>query len=75
MATLPTLTAFFGVLVCRMQEAIAGQYKKVFKRSEGAKSGANYGWGGLLLRLAEAGPFGALDQTADQHFEATLSPT
>lgn len=74
-ATLPTLTRRFLVFwFAGCREMIAQQYPKVFKRNgDGGKGGANYGWGGLLLKLAETGTFGALDQTADQHFSNALT--
>lgn len=72
--TLPTLTRRFLVFwFAGCREAIAQQYPKVFKRTGEEKTGANYGWGGLLLRLAETSAFGALDQTADQHFSNALT--
>lgn len=73
-ATLPALTRrliVFWFAGCR--EAIVKQYPKVFKKAGDGEAGHGYGWGGLLLRLAESGTFGALDQTADQHFSNALT--
>ena len=73
-ATMPMLTRrliVFWFAGCR--EKIARAYPKVFKRSGEDAGGANYGWGGLLLRLAETGTFGGLDSTADQHYSNALT--
>lgn len=72
--TLPVLTRrliVFWFAGCR--EAIVKRYPKVFRRAEGGDPGPGYGWGGLLLQLAESGTFGALDQTSDQHYSNALT--
>lgn len=74
-ATLPATVKrviVFWFAGCR--ERIVTQYPKVFKRSEDAKIGENaYGWGGLLLRLAETGTLGNLGETSDQHYSNGLT--
>lgn len=55
---------------CRQQ--IVNQFPKVFK--SGGKGEPNeYGWGGVLLSVAEAGPMGALGEVADQHYSNVLT--
>jgi len=73
-ATVPALTRrliVFWFAGCR--EAIVKAYPKVFRKAGEGEAGHGYGWGGLLLSLAETGTFGALDQTADQHFSNALT--
>ena len=73
-ATLPALTRrliVFWFAGCR--EAIVKAYPKVFRKTGDADAGHGYGWGGLLLRLAETGTFGALGETADQHYSNALT--
>lgn len=74
-ATLPALTRrliVFWFAGCR--EAIVKAYPKVFiKRADQADRAHGYGWGGLLLQLAETGTFGALGETADQHYSNALT--
>ncbi len=68
-ATLPALTRrliVFWFAGCR--ETIVKAYPKVFKKAGDGEAGHGYGWGGLLLSLAETGTFGELGETADQHF-------
>ena len=58
----------FWFASCR--EDIANQYPKVFKRSGGSGKSSEYGWAGVLLRVA-GGPAG-LDTVADQHHSNAL---
>jgi hypothetical protein len=70
---LPTLAKrliVFWFASCR--DTIIKQWPTVFKRSGGKEGGSGGGWGDLLLSLAETGVFGALDQTADQHYANAL---
>lgn len=72
-ATLPALTRRFLIFwFAGCREAIVRDYPKVFKKGKDA-GGPNYGWGGLLLGLAETGTFGALGETADQHYSNALT--
>ncbi len=73
-ATLPVLTRrliVFWFAGCR--EAIVKAYPKVFKRADQGDAGHGYGWGGLLLQLAETGTFGELGTTSDQHYSNALT--
>lgn len=55
---------------CRQQ--IVDAYPKVFhKNSNGGKN--EYGWGGVLLSVAESGPMGALGEVSDQHYSNVLT--
>lgn len=73
--TLPNLTVralLFWFAGCR--QAIVAAYPKVFKKNgDGGKAGANYGWGGVLLSVAEQGAMGPLEQVAGQHHSNVLT--
>ena len=67
-AKLPLLAKriiLFWFASCRAQ--ITDQYPKVFKKSGGdGSSTSHYGWGGVLLKVAEQGAMGTLNEVADQ---------
>ena len=69
--TLPTLVR--RVLVfwfSSVRQSIVNEYPKVFK--QGGGDGSNYGWGGVLLSVAESGPLGALSEVSDQNYANVL---
>jgi hypothetical protein len=73
-AQLPMLvkrTILFWFASCRLE--ITRAYPKVFRKSSGAANNANYGWGGVLLKVAEMGPMGTLNEVADQPFGNVLT--
>lgn len=74
-AQLPMLvkrTILFWFASCRME--ITRAYPKVFrKQSASTTNNANYGWGGVLLKVAEMGPMGTLNEVADQPFSNVLT--
>lgn len=74
-AQLPVLvkrTILFWFASCRHEITVA--YPKVFKKQSGASmNSANYGWGGVLLKVAEMGPMGTLNDVADQPFANVLT--
>lgn len=73
--TLPPLVQrviVFWFASCR--QAIVDAYPKVFKKDgDGGRGGANYGWGGVLLTVAESGPMGSLGEVSDQHYSNVLT--
>jgi len=73
--TLPILVQrvlVFWFAGCR--QGIVDAYPKVFKKEgDGGRGGADYGWGGVLLTVAESGPMGALGEVSDQHYSNVLT--
>jgi hypothetical protein len=73
--TMPALVQrvlVFWFASCR--QSIVDAYPKVFKKDgDGGRSGADYGWGGVLLSVAESGPMGALGEVSDQHYSNVLT--
>lgn len=70
--TLPPLVqrvVVFWFASCRQQ--IADSYPKVFKA--GGERGKSYGWGGVLLSVAENGALGTLGEVSDQHYSNVLT--
>lgn len=62
----------FWFASCRQQ--IVDAYPKVFRRDgDGGRMGVNYGWGGVLLTVAEKGPMGTLGEVSDQHYSNVLT--
>lgn len=76
MATLPALTRrvlLFWFASCR--QSIVDAYPKVFRRTggQGGRAGSNYGWGGVLLSVAEVGSLGPLNDVADAPYANVLT--
>ena len=72
--TLPLLVRrviLFWFAGCRQQ--IVNTYPKVFKSDSGSGRSTNYGWGGVLLSIAEAGPMGNLNEVSDNHYSNALT--
>lgn len=69
MSPLVKRVILFWFASCR--QYIAEQYPKVFKKSSGSGKGSEYGWAGVLLRVA-GGP-AALPTVADQHHSNALT--
>ena len=72
--TLPMLAQrviLFWFAGCRQK--IVDSYPKVFKRDSESSRGVNYGWGGVLLSIAEAGPMGNLNEVSDNHYSNALT--
>lgn len=72
MATLPELTRrvmLFWFASCR--QVIVNTYPKVFRKDGDGSEKPGYGWGGVLLSIAN-GPAG-LDAVADQHYSNALT--
>lgn len=59
----------FWFASCR--KAIIDRYPKVFK--SGGDKANRYGWGGVLMTLAENGALGNLEQVSDNHFSNALT--
>lgn len=73
MKTLPMLTKqvlVFWFASCRQQ--IMDRYPKVFRGGDG-KAKNNYGWGGILMAVAENGALGNLAEVSDNHYSNALT--
>lgn len=73
MAELPAMVQralLFWFAGCR--QSIVNAYPKVFKSGKKNESG-HYGWGGVLLSVAEGGAMGALGEVSDQHHSNVLT--
>jgi hypothetical protein len=68
---IPKRAIIFWFASCR--QVIVAQYPKVFKSRSSDSGGDNYGWGGILLKVAEMGAMGNLDNVSDQHYSNVLT--